>query len=151
MLKDAIINTKHPWYFDRPQEDGSSYLFRELDLLIWNQFITTPWCSCENVKTFPLSTDWPIVPVVEQTKGYNVLGPMQWRIQDFPEVGAPTLRGGTNIHFAKFSQKLHGIERILTPGGARPSRPRWPATAMASPITWWKHSITLTRFGIIII
>ena len=37
----------------------------------------------------------------------------QWRIQDFSEVGAPT------YDFAKFSQKLHEIERIWTPGGAR--------------------------------
>ena len=35
----------------------------------------------------------------------------QWRIQDFPEVGAPT------YDFAKISQKLHEIERIWAPGG----------------------------------
>ena len=40
----------------------------------------------------------------------------QWRIQDFPEVGAPTL-GGATYDFAKFSQKLHEIERIWTRGG----------------------------------
>ena len=45
----------------------------------------------------------------------------QWRIQDFPEVGTPTLwvgvgGGGVPTYdFAKFSQKLHEIERILTP------------------------------------
>ena len=45
----------------------------------------------------------------------------QWRIQDFPEEGAPTPRGGAPTYdFAKFSQKLHEIERIWTPrGGAR--------------------------------
>ena len=42
---------------------------------------------------------------------------VQWRIQDFPEEGAPT------YDFAKISQKLHEIERIWTGGGARPSRP----------------------------
>ena len=50
----------------------------------------------------------------------------QWRIQDFPKEGAPTPRGGAPTYeFAKFSQKLHEIERIWTPrgGGARPSRP----------------------------
>ena len=41
----------------------------------------------------------------------------QWRIQDFPEEGAPTLRGAPTYDFAKFSQKLHEIERIWTPGG----------------------------------
>ena len=46
----------------------------------------------------------------------------RWRIQDFPEEGAPTPRGGApTCDFAKFSQKLHEIERIWTPrGGARP-------------------------------
>ena len=38
-----------------------------------------------------------------------ILVPIQWRIQDFPEVGAPTLQGGPT-----FSQKLHEIERIST-------------------------------------
>ena len=47
----------------------------------------------------------------------------QGRIQDFPEVGVQTLRGGAKIQFAKISQKLHEIERIWTPTGARPSRP----------------------------
>ena len=29
----------------------------------------------------------------------------QWRIQDFPEVGAPTLRGEPTYDFVKISQK----------------------------------------------
>ena len=33
----------------------------------------------------------------------------QWRIQDFPEVGAPTIQGALTYDFAKFSQKLHEI------------------------------------------
>ena len=45
----------------------------------------------------------------------------QWRIQDFPEEGAPTLKEA--IIWPFFSQKLHEIERIWTPrGGARPWR-----------------------------
>ena len=46
----------------------------------------------------------------------------QWRIQDFPEEGAPTPRGGgaPTYDFAKISQKLHEIERIWTTGGGRP-------------------------------
>ena len=47
----------------------------------------------------------------------------QWRIQDFSEVGAPTLQG----RFCQNFQKLHEIERIWTPGG-RPSRPLRSAT-----------------------
>ena len=45
----------------------------------------------------------------------NVL-PYQWRIQDFPEVGTPTLEGD-NILFWQISQKLHDIERIWTRRG----------------------------------
>ena len=46
----------------------------------------------------------------------------QWRIQDFPEEGVPTPRGAPTYDFAKFSQKLHEIERIWAPGG-RGARP----------------------------
>ena len=41
----------------------------------------------------------------------------QWRIQDFPEEGEPTLQGAPTYDFAKFPQKLHEIERIWTRGG----------------------------------
>ena len=45
----------------------------------------------------------------------------QWRIQDFPEGGVNPPGGREH---AKFSRKLHEIERIWTPrGGVRPSRP----------------------------
>ena len=43
---------------------------------------------------------------------------IQWRIQDLAEEGAPTPGGAPTYDFAKFSQKLHEIERIWTPGGA---------------------------------
>ena len=54
---------------------------------------------------------------------------MQWRIQDFPEVGAPTLRGAPTYDFAKFSQKLHEIERIWT-------LVRVPRTPLDRPLEW---------------
>ena len=39
----------------------------------------------------------------------------QWQIHDLPEVGTQLLEWGVQIHdFAKFSQKLHEIERIST-------------------------------------
>ena len=44
---------------------------------------------------------------------------MQWRIQDFPKVGAPILEevgGRQHIILANFPKKLHEIERIWTPG-----------------------------------
>ena len=50
----------------------------------------------------------------------------QWRIQDFPEVGAPTLRGAPTYDFAKLSQNLHEIERIWTPVARVPRAPSDP-------------------------
>ena len=50
---------------------------------------------------------------------------IQWRIQDFSEVGRANPRGGggsPTYDFAKFSQKLHEIERIGGGGGLRPLR-----------------------------
>ena len=41
----------------------------------------------------------------------------QWRIQDFPEVGAPTLGVAPTYDFAKNYPKLHEIERIWAGGG----------------------------------
>ena len=64
---------------------------------------------------------------VEQVRSYSELCirlvlnfncNFQWRIQDFPEEGAPTPQGrAPTYNFAKFSQKLHEIERIWAPGG----------------------------------
>ena len=45
--------------------------------------------------------------------------PPQWLIQDFPEVGTPTLLGAPTYDFAKISQELHEIERIETGGVPR--------------------------------
>ena len=52
----------------------------------------------------------------------------QWRIQDFPEVGAPTIQGVPTYNFAKYSQELHEIERIwIAKGrGVHPWRPLDP-------------------------
>ena len=42
----------------------------------------------------------------------------QWRIQDFPKGGREPSKGGAwTRNFAKFSQKLHEIERIWTQRG----------------------------------
>ena len=49
--------------------------------------------------------------------------PKQWRIQDFPRGGGTNSPGWAPTYdFAKFSQKLHEIERIWDPGGV----PRTP-------------------------
>ena len=49
----------------------------------------------------------------------------QWQIQDFPEEGALTPKGGAPTYYlANFSQKLHKNEEILGQrGGTRPSHP----------------------------
>ena len=41
----------------------------------------------------------------------------------FPRGGGANSLGGANIRFAKFSEKLHEIERIWTPGGRVPHAP----------------------------
>ena len=63
-----------------------------------------------------------------ETNNYLSVYNVQWRIQDYPEVGAPTLwdRGSPTYDFAKFSQKLHEIERIWAPWGASLAPPLDP-------------------------
>ena len=51
------------------------------------------------------------------TVGDVAIGPQQWRIQDFPEEGRQLPGGAPTYNFAKFSQKLHEIERIWALGG----------------------------------
>ena len=56
----------------------------------------------------------------------------QWRIQDFPHVGAPTPKVDVkSYYFANFPQKLHEIERIWTAASV-PGAPK---------ISQWKVSI----------
>ena len=50
-------------------------------------------------------------------------GTVQWRSGISPRWGRQlSRRGAPTYHFAKFSQKLHEIERIWTPTGARASK-----------------------------
>ena len=57
--------------------------------------------------------------------------PDQWRIQDFPEVGAPTLMGGPTYDFAKFSPNCMKLKEFGR-GGTRPSRSLGSAAADGS-------------------
>ena len=61
---------------------------------------------------------------IPQSYSLNYWNRKQWRIQDFPEGGHQPQRGGTNILFDRFSQKLHENEKKLTRGGvpAPPAR-----------------------------
>ena len=47
--------------------------------------------------------------------------PLQWRIQDFPEGGAPTLGGAPTYYLPNFSRKLHENEEILAERQGRAS------------------------------
>ena len=63
----------------------------------------------------------------------------QWRIQDFSEVGAPTVPGVPTYDFAKFSQKLCEIERIwICRGRASLAPPLDPP--LYSQFTYWLYS-----------
>ena len=67
---------------------------------------------------------------------------LQWRIQDFPEAGAPTLRVWVPANdSAKISQKLHEIERIWTPRGVHVPR----APALDLPVVLCSLKFTLGR------
>ena len=87
----------------------------------------------------------------EEWRWCNRLGPIyteQWRIQDFPEVGSPTLRrreGAPIYDFAKFPQKLHEIERIRTPRGARPSRSYHRSTTAERQRQRWDNAVMTLR------
>ena len=62
--------------------------------------------------------------MIPQSYSLNYWNLKQWQIQDFPEGGRQPQRGGTNILFDRFSQKLHENEKKLTQGGipAPPAR-----------------------------
>ena len=49
---------------------------------------------------------------------------LQWRIQDFPEVGSPTLGGGGNIRFCKICPKTAWNWKNLDPEGGTHPPPR---------------------------
>ena len=67
----------------------------------------------------------------------------QWRIQDFPERGAPTLKGALTYYLPNFSQKLHENEEILAGGGAHP----WCPTPLDMPL-WIDVDPVLSRVGV---
>ena len=50
---------------------------------------------------------------------------MQWRIQDFPEEGAPTPQGGGRQHMIlpKFPKNCMKLKEFGPRGGARPLHP----------------------------
>ena len=57
---------------------------------------------------------------------------MQWRIQDFPEEGAPTPQGGRqHTNLSNFPKNCMKLKEFGPPGGARvPCAPLRSATAM---------------------
>ena len=85
--------------------------------------------------------------VVSVPECINIANRYQWWIQDFPEEGAPTPRGGgaPTYDFAKFSQKQHEIERISTGGGHVPRAPLDPPL-VTHDFLKFSHSVML-HFG----
>ena len=72
------------------------------------------------IKFIHIKDERAVIPFIV-TQAY----PIQWRIQDFPEEGALSPKGGVPTYYlANFCRKLHENEEILGQrGGARPSRP----------------------------
>ena len=56
--------------------------------------------------------------MIPQSYSLNYWNLKQWQIQDFPERGCQPQRGGANILFDQFSQKLHENEKKLTWGAS---------------------------------
>ena len=81
---------------------------------LWHDYETHKWkCLTHFFSLKECIVDvWLPLKMFDIPIGYFTL---QWRIQDFPEGGAWTLQGGRE--HAKFSRKLHEIERIWTPRG----------------------------------
>ena len=71
-----------------------------------------------------MRTDWAVI----DGDFVKALIPLQWRIQDFPEGGAPTPKSANIFQF--FSRKLHANERIWTSGGHVPGAPLESANAV---------------------
>ena len=76
-------------------------------------------------------------PTLSSLVRLTIIWQNQWRIQDFPEGGAPTLKGGgaPTYYLPHFSQKLHENKEILAERGrARiPGAPLRSATANTPP------------------
>ena len=62
---------------------------------------------------------------IVQFKRYkpSIFGAEQWRIQDFPEEGAPTPRGRQHMILPNFPKNPMELKEFGTWGGAHPSSP----------------------------
>ena len=58
-----------------------------------------------------------IIPSVAKVKT------SKWQIQDFPEEGAPTPRGGQHTILPYFPKNCMKLKEFGPPGGVSPSRP----------------------------
>ena len=71
----------------------------------------------------------------------------QWRIQDFPEVGAPTPRGDANIRFCQKFPKTAWNWKNLDPRGARV--PRAPYLDPPLSLLVWVFRLSLMNTVIV--
>ena len=85
---------------------------------------------CDGCKVSSTNLDVYLRSVLEKAINSGSCHCKQWRIQDFPEEGTLTPKGGAPTYYlANFFRKLHENEEILGHGGgARPSRPPRSAT-----------------------
>ena len=83
-----------------------------------------------NSSSPPPASCSPPPSIAPDCMGSPSQGLHQWRIQDFPEGGAPTPEGGAPTYYlANFSRKLHENKEILGPRGGRASLAPPPRSA----------------------
>ena len=126
---ERTINDK---YLDRVKQEreiaGSSNAFsRAKHAILCGQWEAHTWQQ----ETFLLSQVYPSLST-DDVSFSILLWSMQWRIQDFPEEGAPTPRGGgANIRFCQIFLKTAWNWKNLGPqGGTCLARPLKSVTAM---------------------
>ena len=108
----------------------------------WSVMFTFTQWFVQSIYSIPINVQHLWYTITPLSGHVLFIGPIQWRIQDFPEGGAWTLQGGRE--HAKFSRKLHEIERIWTPRGGRASLTPPPRSANA--IDWCHTCVFKSSF-----
>ena len=97
------------------------------------------WKAC----THPWRYPW-----IRQCNAWSKDGSMQWRIQDFPEVGALTFRGRQHTILPKFPKKTAWNWKNLDPkgGGMHPLCPLGSTNSQCNAWSWMAQCVWIRWF-----